>query len=378
MQQKLLLEQLLLQPPSRYRWAQLPTPVRRATWLDYGDSEVWIKHDEVSSPIYGGGKVRKLEWVLANPPHNDDQPIVTLGAIGSHHLVATGLFLRQLDRQLHAIIFDQVPTQHALTNLAVLASIGTKFWYTPTRATLAIPIARYYLGQTPKNRGHYLTAGASTPLGSFGFVEAGLELGQQIQSGEMPHPKHIYIAAGSAGSCAGLAIGLALANINTTLHLVSAVEPLLFNNFLFLRTTSAVYKHLRSCGLEKRFPHRVPHLLQAAGLTLAIDHSQVGDGYAIPTAAGEKIVRLAGQHHLTLEPTYTGKCFAAYVRDAEARNLDSGPVLLWNTHANQDLTPYIHKNWYDKIPHKLATKLLPYLQHHRLGSKHLSIEPIQN
>ena len=59
--------------PRRLSLAQLPTPVQRVPGLDVGSAEVWVKRDDASSDIYGGGKVRKLEWVLANPPYDGDE-----------------------------------------------------------------------------------------------------------------------------------------------------------------------------------------------------------------------------------------------------------------------------------------------------------------
>jgi hypothetical protein len=53
-------------PPARLALADLPTPVERAPWLDGAGVEVWIKRDDRTSGLYGGGKVRKLEWLLAS------------------------------------------------------------------------------------------------------------------------------------------------------------------------------------------------------------------------------------------------------------------------------------------------------------------------
>ena len=59
-----------------------------------------------------------------------------------------------------------------------------------------------------------------------------------------------------------------------------------------------------------------------------VEHRYIGAGYAIPTAAGERALELAGEHELALDETYTAKAFAALT--GQSAKLES-PVLFWNT-----------------------------------------------
>jgi len=344
----------LQQPPHRLSLAQTPTPVERAPWLDAGATEVWVKRDDRTSPIYGGGKVRKLEWVLANPPFAGNRPIVSLGGIGSHHLLALALFLAEQGRQLHALTFQTTPTPHILQNLAVLVSLGVQFWPVSTRLGLPGAFLSYYAMRPPKERGVFMGAGASSPLGCLGFVEAGFELAEQIEDGELPHPDAIYVAAGSAGTAAGLALGLALAGVSTTLTLVSSVERWAFNRFLFHRKVEQALALLRRCGLA--VPRGAKGLLARAGVQVVVDHEEVGGGYGVPTASGQNEVELAGQHGLALETTYTGKCVAALRRDA-SKARDGRVCLFWNTHAARDLAPLVRTGWQAACPFPIPPSL---------------------
>ncbi|MBL4686711.1 MAG: D-cysteine desulfhydrase family protein, partial [Nannocystaceae bacterium] len=83
----------LSSPPRCLDLAQLPTPVQRAPWWDADGREAWIKRDDLSSSLYGGGKVRKLEFALANAPFNGQDSITSSGGLGSNHLVALALYL---------------------------------------------------------------------------------------------------------------------------------------------------------------------------------------------------------------------------------------------------------------------------------------------
>jgi D-cysteine desulfhydrase len=337
----------LSRPPACIAFADLPTPIERASWLDAGGAEVWIKRDDLSCELYGGGKVRKLEWALANPPYDEDAPIFSTGGIGSNHLVALAIFLHRLDRKLHALVFDQSFTDHVRDNLATVASLGSEFWYVRGRWQLPLMWARHALGG---GRGRAMTPGASTPLACFGFVEAGLELAAQIEAGVMPRPTAIFITGGTGGAAAGLAIGLALAKVATHLHIVSAVEPTLFNRLFLGAKLRAVFKALRAHGLAAG--RSVRTFLADAGVTWSIDHDFVGAAYGAPTEAGDHVRRLAEAHGIHLDPTYTAKCVAG-MRAAGRR----GPVLFWHTHAATDLSRYIVDDWRDRLPPKLRARL---------------------
>lgn len=337
----------LADPPRCYALAELPTPIERAAWLDHAQTKVWIKRDDLSSEIYGGGKVRKLEWALANPPYDGDGAIFSTGGIGSNHLVALALFLQPLGRRLHALVFDQPYTAHVRNNLATVASLDAEFWYVPARWQLPWMWAKHAIVR-PGSRA--MTPGASTDLAGFGFVEAGLELAAQVDADQMACPATIYITGGTGGASAGLAIGLALAGLSTHLRIVSAVEPLLFNRFYLHAKLRATWAALRRRGLDG--PSSVGTALRDAKVDWSIDHSQVGARYGAPTDAGAEVAALARANGMHFDPTYTAKCVAGM--RAEAR---PGPTLFWHTHAATDLTPRIRPDWMSRLPDKLRTRV---------------------
>ncbi|MEM6991045.1 MAG: pyridoxal-phosphate dependent enzyme [Myxococcota bacterium] len=324
--------------------ATLPTPVQRAAWWDHDGREVWIKRDDLSSPLYGGGKVRKLELLLANPPFDGREPVTSSGGLGSNHLVALALYLRTLGRRLHAIVFDQPMTPHVRTNLAVMASLDATFWYTAQRWQLPLAWGGYYALRR-REHGQYMTPGASTPLAALGFVNAGLELAAQIRAGECPHPKTIFITGGTGGASSGLAVGLALAGVSTHVRIVSAVEPALFNRAWLTMRFWETHRELARRGLKTAGPLA---LMRQAGVRWSTDHDEVGEQYGAPTATGRRMQARAAEHGLHLDPTYTAKCAAALDRSRE-----DGPVLFWTTHASNDLSHHIVPNWEARLPARL-------------------------
>ena len=90
-----------------------PTPVYRAEGLDLEHGELWVKDDGVTSELYGGNKVRKLELFLAEAVRRGSRRVVTVGAAGSHHVLATTVFSRQLGLKAAAVLCPQPWSEHA-------------------------------------------------------------------------------------------------------------------------------------------------------------------------------------------------------------------------------------------------------------------------
>ena len=352
------LRPLLERVPPHAPLATLPTPVERAPYLDDGAHRVWVKRDDASSGIYGGGKVRKLEWILPNlqGPAGSPRPVVSVGGVGSHHLLSLALFLRERGGSLHAWTFLQDPTPHTLRNLAAMASLGVRFWHVPARRYLPIAAISYKWWMRPSEPGAWLAAGASSPEGMLGFVAAAFELVAQVEAGVLSHPGTVYVTAGTAGTAAGLAVGFALARFPVHLRMVSAVERLFFNGRMFRRQVQAVGRLLERQGVRLGELDRARSWharLAAARVEYSIEHGHVGRRYGAPTPAAAQLVGEVAPHGLHLETTYTGKCAAALRRDLAGEGdfrPVPGDVLLWNTHGSTDVSVHIEPDWPRRLP----------------------------
>jgi D-cysteine desulfhydrase len=94
---------------------------------------------------------------------------------------------------------------------------------------------------------------------------------------------------------------------------------------MFKETTD----YLRS--LDPSFP---PVALDPAGA--GIRGGYLGGGYGIPTSKGSRAMAVFKEHTgVDLEPTYTGKTFAALMDEAKDRT--GKVVLFWNTYGSRKL-----------------------------------------
>lgn len=304
--------------------AELPTAVEPIESLSSRiGAQIWVKRDDATSHRYGGNKVRKLEYLLGEALARKADTIVTCGAAGSHHALATAHFAADLGLKVHVVSFPRPWSSHAEEQLRALVLREGQIHATRSSA-LARPrmqalAARLRLG---RRRPFVIPAGGSSVAGVIGHVEAGLELARQFEAGLLPEPDAVFVALGTGGTLAGLAIGLAAAGITTRLVGVRAVPRAIANRARVGRLIQKTVHHLRT--LDARFPD----VSSTAHAYLEIDGEELGRGYGLPTPAARHATRLAREHAgLELDPTYTSKAFAGLVRHARAEC--SGQRLLY-------------------------------------------------
>ena len=69
-------------------------------------------------------------------------------------------------------------------------------------------------------------SGGSSWRGNLGFVSAGLELAAQVEAGALPEPAQLFVAVGTGGTAAGLALGLRLGGLATRIVAVRVSDIL--------------------------------------------------------------------------------------------------------------------------------------------------------
>jgi 1-aminocyclopropane-1-carboxylate deaminase/D-cysteine desulfhydrase-like pyridoxal-dependent ACC family enzyme len=314
---------------ARVPWLPLgnfPTRVERVHGLAPSSVELWVKREDESGARYGGNKVRKLEFLLGEARARGDTRLVTLGAIGSHHVLATAIYGREAGFAVDAVVFPQPPTDHVRAQLQAHADAGATL--TRTRGYAGVPFA---LWRRRRAGAAMIAAGGSSPTGTFGWVSGALEILQQVASGELPAPDVIYVALGSCGTAAGLLLGLRgapnLPSVNAEIVAVRVVDRIVANERATRKLARKTEARLRDAGAE--FPPRA--------IALRVEHRFFGRGYGHGTAEGERAVARAADAGIALEPTYTGKTMAALLADADAGRLDGKRVLFIDTFSSVDL-----------------------------------------
>lgn len=320
------------------RLGRFPTPVAPLERLGarIGASSLWIKRDDRTSKRYGGNKVRKLEWMFGDAVAKGAERLLTVGAVGSHHVLACAIHARKLSLPVDAILFPRPLDSYARRTLRATRAAGVRIFWSPHAAMLPTAIAwqrvRRRLERKREGVTYYIPPGASTARGCIGYVEAVLELRAQIEAGRLPEPRAIFLPVGSCGTMAGLLVGCRVAGLVTKIVGIRVVDRLVCNARTVQRLANRTLALLRRSGLRtKAAPIRRKEI--------TLIHTQFGAGYGHPTAAGLEAIELAeALEHLQLEPTYTAKAMTGMLREIiRWKVFRQEPILFWNTHSSARL-----------------------------------------
>ncbi len=311
-------------------YGSYPTPVERLAPLSTEQTTLWVKRDDATSPLYGGNKVRKLEYLIAEAKRRGKTRLLTIGAAGSHHVLATALYGARAGLGVDAVVIPQRYTAHVGENLRADLAAGARLF--PTWGYTGVP---FTVMRAWTRRSYFVPMGGSNVVGSMGYVAAAFELAAQVRAGELPEPELAVVTLGSGGTVAGLAAGFALAGLATRVVAVVVARPALVTVLMARSLARRCFLHAGGTDLRTLRGRILP----------TVDY--LGDGYGQPSWAGDAATERAKEHGLALDPTYTAKCFAAALdlvggaaeREAPApRN-----ILYWHTLSSAPMAPLLEK-----------------------------------
>lgn len=250
--------------------------------------DLWVCDDPLPGFPYGGNKVRKLAGVLPEALAEGATDLLTFGAVGSHHVLATALYARRVGLRTHVVFIGQPATPHverqARRNLAHVASWGACGHLAELPAVTARRVAHVvrHHGRVPFR----VPPGGSSPAGTVQWVVAGRQLAATLP----PHCE-VVVAAGSGGTAAGLWAG------GCRVRAVRVGPRALVNR-----------RRLRSLG--RAAANRLGLAAADPGL-LTVDGGFAAGGYGKIDARTRAAWEAGVAAGLAVETTYTAKALAA-------------------------------------------------------------------
>jgi len=308
--------------------ASLPTPVtQHEIALSKGTRSIAVKHDDQTSAVYGGNKIRKLEYILRRANDRGARRVATFGAAGSNHALATAIHAKEMGLDCTCFLAHQKRNPSIPKTLDKHLELGTEIVKWGGSVDRLALYRRYLQGRNT----WVIPLGGTCWLGAVGFVNAGLELAAQIEAGELSTPDRIYIANGTMGSVAGLAIGLDLANLTTEIHAVRVADNRFVNRAVLERLVS------KTATLLNRMDPSVSLDSTRQSRIVWRDDFYAGGYAAVDNATASAVLFAEENLDLKLDTTYTGKAMAALLSDL---NSDTGgsASLFWNTYNSRPIS----------------------------------------
>ncbi len=299
-----------------------PTPIQQLSSLSeyLGGPLISVKRDDLSGLAFGGNKVRKLEYILAQARHENADTLITAGAIQSNHCRQTAAAAARLNLACHLVLGGEPPSSFN-GNLLLDRLFGCHIhWAGEHRKGEDIPMLYEEL-KAQGNKPYVVPYGGSNEPGVVSFVHAMQELREQAGT-VMPY-SHIIVASSSGATQAGIMLGNELADqqcevIGIAIDKSETVDFSLSEKIVMLANNTAV-----KMKIDKQFTLS----------DVKLDDNYLGAGYGI-VGAGEKeaISLLARTEGILLDPIYTGRAMAGlidYVKKGKIGRDDH--VLFWHT-----------------------------------------------
>lgn len=239
--------------------------------------EVFIKRDDLIHPFISGNKWRKLRYTLVRARSQKKTHLVTFGGAYSNHLVATACAAAMFGFAATAFVRGEPVQNHSLM---LCRLFGMKLIFTDRQQyRKKTELFHQYFSHDPAS--YFIDEGGSSLEAVKGCSELVLELEESYD--------HIFCAAGTGATAAGILSGLDQARSPAVLHAVSALK-----DGAFLRDEIAKY-HENTANL----------MLQC---------SYHFGGYAKTSAKLlDFISRFAASSGILLDQVYTGKtAYAMY------------------------------------------------------------------
>jgi L-cysteate sulfo-lyase len=291
----------------RVRLFPAPTPLERLDNLTkaLGGPEIWIKRDDCTVVATGGNKVRKLEWLIGEAREQGASHIVTQGAVQSNHVRQTAAVARKFGMACTALLEHRIDTNDrdylGSGNVLLDKLFGCRIEYRPGGIDMNAEAEKK--GEELRAAGektYVIPGGGSNRVGALGYVSCAQELMQQVDEMGLKIDR-IVTATGSAGTHAGLVVGLEGTNANIPVLGIGVRLPRDRQEANVHRLAEATADYVGMKGGIRRE-------------TIVANCDYVGEGYGIPTRGmGEAVKMLAQEEGILLDPVYSGKAMAGMI-----------------------------------------------------------------
>ena len=298
-----------------------PTPLEYLPRLsDHLGREIFIKRDDTTPLAMGGNKLRKLEFLAADALREGADTLITAGAIQSNHVRQTAAVAAKLGLHCVALLENPIGTraENYLSNgnRLLLDLFNTQIEMCDVLTDPAAQLDE--VGTRIEAQGYrpyVIPVGGSNALGALGYVESALEIAQQCE--DAVEISSVVVASGSAGTHAGLAVGLE--------QLMPQAE------LIGVTVSRAVADQLPKVVALQQAVANSLELQAKADIILWDDY--FAPGYGTPNEEGMAAVKLLAQlEGILLDPVYTGKAMAGLIDGiTQKRFKDEGPILFVHT-----------------------------------------------
>lgn len=310
-----------------------PTPLHKLERLSRETGvNLYLKRDDLSGiNLFGGNKMRKLEFMLGDALSKGCDTVFTYGATQSNHAMQTVTACRKcgLNPILYLVSIVEPDMKDLKANLLLDYIYGAEVnivYPKPGEAISEAEDRSYQMGAEHAKRlearglkPYIVPMGGASDIGTVGFISGFLELTEQLEAMKI-RADYLYHATGTGSTMAGLAAGRVLTQ--NPMKVVSiAVSP-----------KDEGYE-ARSADLATRALKQIGADIRVTAEDLCVDRDYYQPGYEIPNEKGNNAIRrLARLEGILMDTVYSGKGLGGLLDHIATGRVPQGSnVVFWHT-----------------------------------------------
>lgn len=270
-----------------------------------GKVNLYVKRDDLLPGAAGGNKTRKLDFCIADALEKGADTIITCGAVQSNHCRLTASWSTKEGLECHLILEERVEGSYkedGTGNNFLFELLGVKTKRVVKAGSDMMAEMEKTAEELKKNgkTPYIIPGGASNPTGALGYVACAEELMNQINVSGLK-VDHLVVPSGSAGTHAGIVVGMTGTNANIPVSGVNVSRP----------------KDVQE-EIVHNLAQQTADLIKVKGGVdrdaIVCYDQYVGPGYSLPTDSMIEAVQLfCREEAILLDPVYSGKAAAGLI-----------------------------------------------------------------
>ena len=295
-----------------------PTPLQKLEKLSerYGVN-IYVKRDDFSGmSVFGGNKIRKLEYLMGDALRLGCDTVFTYGATQSNHAMQTATAARKcgLLPILYLAAIVEPDKECVRANLLLDTILGAEIHIVPAEdgslanaSARAAVLAKRQMERLERD-GHKcydVPLGGASVIGTCGFLEGFMELEKQLEAiGQKAD--YLFTATGTGGTLAGVTAGKRA--LDSDVNIVGSTVG----------------------EKPEDYPQHIADLANRALDDFSIDRGYFAPGYEQPNEEANAAIReLARTEGILADPVYSGKGFSGMLGHIRAGKVKAGSTVVF-------------------------------------------------
>ncbi len=313
-------------PERQNNWVELikeETPVYQLKELSKSlqHEHLYVKREDLTDSLYGGNKVRNLEFLLGEAILQGSKKVMAVAPLGSNFIAALSAQSHKVGLPVEVHHFVPHCTTQMLKHAYFCKKVGAHLKvYGGGYFGSIVQSGLNYTARTLKdgNQVYQMPVGGSNVTGALGHVNAFLEMLEQARRGQVPLPEVLIVGAGTCGTMAGLLAANKLSNSNIRIIGVRCVDKIICNRFRIAKLANQILRYLKVAGQ-----------IRVADVDLR-DRGVVN--YGVPSEDSKLLAQTVGDAEgLTLDTTYTTKVVSYMAELIKQKGFANSKILYWHT-----------------------------------------------